>query len=185
MLEAIKDVGTEALGEVGVFPVGDILDEDRGVEVYKRPFYAGPSVCSKIYWGEGPVGTVALANHWNSPPSTGVGIEPVGLLACIGVFYLYQIGSIHGVPTSIYVVRENGAFVAPLRKVLDGSRPHADIVAAVFRVVGVVRTNDVGTQLTWVVGVFKHTGFAIGNMLPEGEVRVLGLPKEGAERQDG
>jgi hypothetical protein len=41
-----------------------------------------------------------------------------------------------------------------------------------------VRADDIGAQLTGVVGILEYTGLTIGYMLPQREVRVLGTDTE-------
>ena len=175
MLESVEHIGAEALVIVGVFLVGHRLDEHRWVEVDERALHAACAILGEVHRSERTIGAVALANHWSATPSAAVRIEPVGLLACLAVGGHHQVGGIHRVPLSVDEPREYGAFVAPLREVLDGCRPHTDVVAAVLRVVCVVRADDVGTQLSRLVGVFKHAGLAVGQMFPQRQIGILCL----------
>ena len=183
VLEAVEHVGAEALVEVGVLLVGDVLDEHRGVEVDERAGQALGAVLGEVHGSEGAVGAVALTHHGDAAPAARVGIEPVGLLARLAVGGTHEVGGEHGVPLSVDEPREDRAFVAPLGEILDGCRPHADVGAAVGGVGHVVRADDVGTQLAGLVGVFKHAGLAVGQMLPQGQVGVLGAGHKGDERQ--
>ena len=175
MLETVEHIGAEALVVILVLLVGDVLDKHAGIEVDQRAGQTTASVLSQVDGRKRSVRTVALADCRHALPTTGVGIEVVGLLARSLVFHFHQIGGKHRIPLAVNVMREDRAFVAPLGEILDGSRPHADVAAAIGRIVGVVRADDVGAQLTWVVGVFEYAGFAIGQMLPEREIRVLSV----------
>ena len=173
MLETVEDIGTEAFVEVLVLLVRNVLDEDRGVEIDEGAFHATGTVAGEVDRREGTIRTVALADHCHTSPTTTVRIEPIRLLACRLVLHLNKVWSVHRVPTAIDEVREDGALVAPLREVLHRSRPHTDVVAAVFGIVCVVRANDVGTQLPWVVRVLEDTRLTVWEMLPQGEIGVL------------
>ena len=131
MAEAIEDVGTETLGIVRVFLVGDVLDKYRWVEVDERAIDACGAVGIEVDGSERSVGAVALAHHWHAAPSARVRIEPVGLLACGLVNGLDEVGSKHRVPLSVDEVGEDRAFVAPLCEVFYRCRPHADVGSAV------------------------------------------------------
>ena len=179
VLESVEHVGTIALLVVGVFLVGNVLDEHRGVEVDKRAFDTACTVGRQVHGREGAVGAFTLAHHGDAPPAPAVRIEPVGLLASLAVNGLHEVGGIHRVPLPVDKPGEDGAFVAPLTEVFDGCRPHTDVVAAVLVVVYVVRANQVGTQLPRIVRVFKHAGFAIGNMFPQRQIGVLSQHRRG------
>jgi hypothetical protein len=107
-----------------------------------------------------------------------VGIEVVGLFTGGLIFHLDEVGGIHRVPLSVDEPREDGAFVTPLGEILYGSRPHTDIGATIGGVIHIVRADDIGAQLTGVVGILEYTGLTIGYMLPQREVRVLGTDTE-------
>ena len=183
VLEAVEDVGAEALVVVLVLLVRDVFDEDAGVEVDERAIDAGTSVGRQVHGREGSVGAVALADRRHAAPPAAVGIEPVGFLPRRLVLDLHEVGGIHGVPLAINKMREDGTLVAPLRQVFDGCRPHADVGPAVGGIGDVVRADDVGTQLAGVVGVFEDAGFAVGQMLPQGEVGVLGVRAQHGQQQ--
>ena len=102
-----------------------------------------------------------------------MGIEPIGLLTRRLIDGLYQVWGKHRVPLAIDKPRKDGAFIAPLAEIFDGSGPHADVATAILGVVGVVRTDDIGTELPRLVRVLKHTGFAVGQVFPQREIRVL------------
>ena len=175
MLEAIVDISTIALAEVGVTLVGDGFDKHRGVEVDHRAWQTLRTVGSQVDGHKGAIGTVALANHRHALPTTAVRIEPIGLLARGLVHHLHQVGGKHRIPLAIDIVREDRTLVAPLRQVFHWSRPHPDVVTTILGKVGVVRANDIGSHLARMVRVFKHTGFAVGHMLPQRQIRVLSV----------
>ena len=100
-------------------------------------------------------------------------IEEIGLLACGLVFHLHEVRREHRVPLTINIPSEDRTFVAPLGEILDGGRPHTDITTAIGGIVGIVRTDDVGTQLTRIIGILKHTGLTVRHMFPQREIRVL------------
>ena len=173
VLETVEHVGAETLVEILVLLVRDVLDEYRRVEVDERAGQTLRAVLRQVHRHERTVGPVALTHHRHTAPSARVGIQPVGLLARSLVLHFHQVGGKHRVPLAIDEPRKDGTLVAPLAQVFHRSRPHADIGTAVGRICNVVRTDDVRTQLTGVVGVFKHAGLAVGQVLPQGQIRVL------------
>ena len=183
MLEAIEDVGTETDVVVLILLVSDILDEHRRVEVNQRAGHALTTVLCEVDGCERTVGAVTLANHRGAAPSTGMRIEIVSFFTCLLILHLYQVGSIHRVPLSIYIIGEDRTLVAPLAQILNGSRPHADIRTTIGGVVDIVRTNDIGTVLPGVIRIFKHTGFAIWHMLPQREIRILCPHRHNGKKQ--
>ena len=138
VLEAEERVSAESFLIVGVFLVVDGLDEYRGVEVDERAGNALAPVVGEVDGCEGPVGTTALADGSHAAPSARVGIEVVDAFACLAVVDLHEVGGEHRVPLAVDEPGEDGALVAPLAEVLDGCRPHADVVAAVAGVGDVV-----------------------------------------------
>ena len=185
MLETVEHIGTETFIEVLVLLVGDSLDEYGGIEINQGAWYTLAPVFCEVDGGKRTVGAIALTNHRHASPTTGVGIEVIGLLTCGLVFHFHQIGGKHRIPLAVNVMREDRAFVAPLAQILNGSRPHADIATAVSGVVGVVRANDIGSELARLVRILEHTGFAIRQMLPKGQIRVLRLNRKGCQQQKG
>ena len=173
MLESIEHIGTEALVVIGVFLVGDVLDEHRGVEVDERARKAPPAVFGEVDRCERSVGAVALTHHSHSSPPSGVRIEIICFLPRGAVSHLHEVGGIHGVPLSVDIVSEDGTLVAPLAQVLYRCRPETDVVAAIGGVVDIVRAHDVGPVLSGVVGVFENPGLTIGQMLPKRKVGIL------------
>ena len=174
VLETIEHVGAEAFVEVLVLLVRDVLDEYRRVEVDERAGQTLRAVLRQVHGHEWAVGSVALAYRCHAAPSARVGIQPIGLLACSLVLYFYQVWGKHCVPLAVYEPCEDGPLVAPLRQVLHGCRPHTDVGTAIGRVRQVVRTDNIRTQLTGVVGVFKHAGLTVGQVLPQRQIGVLG-----------
>jgi hypothetical protein len=102
-----------------------------------------------------------------------MGIEVVGFLTSRPILYLHEVGSKHGIPLTINIVGKDRALVAPLGKILDRGTPHANIGTTIGAIGDVVRTDDVGTILTRIIGVLKHTGLTIGEVFPQREVRIL------------
>ena len=100
-------------------------------------------------------------------------IEVIGLLTCGLILYFDKIRGKHRVPLTINIPSEDRTFVAPLGEILDGGRPHTDITTAIGGIVGIVRTDDVGTQFTGIIGILKHTGLTVRHMLPQREIRIL------------
>ena len=184
MLEAVEHIGTETDVIVLILLVGDVLDEHRRVEVDQRSGEALTTIFCEVYRSEGTIRTVALTHHWCATPATAVGIEPVGLLARSTVGGADKVGGIHRVPLSVDKPCEDRTFVTPLGEILYRCRPCADVRTAVGRVVYIVRADDVGAQLAGVVRILKHTGFAIGHMLPQREVRVLSVDSHCRTRQE-
>ena len=183
MLETVIGVGPEAAREIGILLVGHRLDEDRRVEVDDGAGQAAAAVRGGVDRGERAVGAVGLAHHRDAPAPAGVRIQVIGLLAGGLVTHLHEVGGVHRVPLAVHVPGEDGAFVAPLREVLDGRGPHPDVASAVGGVGDVVRADDVGAVFPGVVRVFEDAGFSVGEMLPEGDVGVLGRGREGGEQQ--
>ena len=183
VLEAVEHIGPEALVVVGVFLVRDVLHKDAGVEVDEGAINADTAVGCQVDRREGAVGAVALADRRHTAPSAAVGIEPIGFLARRLVLDFHEVGGIHGVPLAINEMREDGAFVAPLCEVLDGCRPHADVGTAVGGVGHVVRADDVSTQFSRVVRVFKDARFAVRKVFPKGEIRVLGVHNKNCQQR--
>ncbi len=89
-------------------------------------------------------------------------------------FHFHQIGGIHHIPLTIHLVGEDGTFISPPGEVLHRCRPHPDIGTAVTGKSQVMRADDVGAVFAWIVGVFKHAGFSVGQMLPQREIWVPG-----------
>jgi hypothetical protein len=100
-------------------------------------------------------------------------IEVVGFLTSRSVSHLHEVRGKHSIPLTINIVGKDRALVAPLGKILDRGTPHANIGTTIGAVGDVVRTDDVGTILTRIVRVLKHTGFTIGEMFPQRKVRIL------------
>ena len=99
---------------------------------------ASASVLCEVDGSEGTIGTVTLADHRYTLPTTGMRIEIVGLLASGLVLYFHEIRGKHRVPLSVDIMREDRTLVAPLCQVFDRCRPHADVTAAVGRIVRIV-----------------------------------------------
>jgi hypothetical protein len=57
-------------------------------------------------------------------------------------------------------------------QILYGSRPYHLVSTAVHCDQVVVRTIDINTLLTWIIGILKHVGLTVGNMFPEWEIGV-------------
>ena len=173
MLETVEDVGTEALVEVGILLVGDILDEYGGIKVDERARHTLTTVFREVDGCEGTIGTVALTDHRHTAPATGVWIEIIGLLARGLVLYLHQIRGEHRVPLAVDIPSEDRTFVAPLGEIFDGCRPHTDITTTIGGIVRVVRSDDISTELARLIRILEDTGFTVGHMLPQREIRIL------------
>ena len=173
MLEAVEDICTEAFVVVLVLLIGDILDENRGIEVDERARHTLTTVFREVDRRERTIRTIALADHRHTTPTTGVGIEVIGLLACDLILHFDEVWREHRVPLTVDIPSEDRTFVAPLGKIFDGGRPHTDITTAIGGIVGIVRTDDVGAQFTGIIGILKHTGLTVRHMFPQREIRVL------------
>ncbi len=46
---------------------------------------------------------------------------------------------------------------------------------------GVVRADDIGTQLAGIVGILEHAGFTVGQMFPQRQVGILGIHRQRRE----
>ena len=173
MLETIEDVSTITNVVIRVFLVVNFLNEHRWVEVDERARHTLRTVLSQVDRSERSIWTVALADHRHAAPTTTVWIEPISLLTRHTVNSFHQVRSKHRVPLTTDEPLENGTLVAPLRQVLNGCRPHTDVGTAVGSVSHIVRTNDVSAELTRLVRVLKHTRFAVRQMFPKRQIRIL------------
>ena len=72
----------------------------------------------------------------------------------------------------VFVHHEDGAVEAPMIQILYRSRPYHLVATAVHRYQVVVRTIDIHALLAGLVRILKHVGFAVGDMLPEGQIGV-------------
>ena len=183
MTETIEDVCTETAGIVGVLLICDVLNKHRGVEVNERTIDTSCAIGIEVDWSERPVGTVTLAHHCHSAPSTRVGIEPIGLLTCCLVLHFHEVGSEHGVPLTINVMTEHGSLVAPVGEVLNWCRPYTDVITAILCKFYIMRANDIGTQLAGIIGILEHARLSIWQMLPKREIGVLGCSQSSNHRQ--
>ena len=187
VLETVIDIGAEADAVVRILLVRDGLDEDGGVEVDEGAGQDAAAVLGDIDRDERAVGAVGLAHGGDASAPAGVRVQVIGLLSRGTVTNLHEVRSVHRVPLAVHEPREEDALVPPLAQVLHRGRPHADVAAAVRRIGEVVRADDVRAVLSRLVGIFEHTGFSVGKVLPERQIRVLG-PQErndGEGRQEG
>ena len=187
MLEAIIDIGAEADAVIRILPVRDGLDEDGRVEVDEGAGQDAAAVLGDIDRDERTIRTIRLAHGGDPAAPAGMRIQVISLLARDAVTHLHEIRSIHGIPLAIHEPGEEDTLVPPLAQVLHRGRPHADVAAAVGGVGEVVRADDVGAVFSRLVGIFENAGLAVGKVLPERQIRVLG-PQErsdGEGRQEG
>ena len=173
MLEAVEDICTEAFIVVGILLIGDFLDENGRIEVDERARHTLTTVFREVDRREGAIRTIALADHRHTTPTTRMGIEVIGLLTCGLILHFDEVWGEHRIPLTVYIPSKDRTFVAPLGEILNGSRPHADITTAIGGIVRIVRADDIGTQLTGIVGILKHTRLTIRHMLPQREIRIL------------
>ena len=89
MLETVEHVCTITFVEIGVFLIGDILDEDRGVEIYQRTRDALRTIGFKIDGCERTIRTVALTYRCHTLPTSGMGIEIIGFLSRYLIFHFH------------------------------------------------------------------------------------------------
>ena len=103
-----------------------------------------------------------------------MGIEPIGLLASGLVLHLNKVGSEHGVPLAINVMTEHRSLVAPVGEVFHGCRPDTDVITTILSEFHIMRTNDIGAHLAGIIGILEHARLAVGQVLPQREIGVLG-----------
>ena len=181
VLETVINIGAEADAVVLVFLVRDGLDEDGRVEVDEGAGQDTAAVLGDIDRDERAVGAVGLTDGGNTPAPAGVRVQVIGLLSCDAVTDLHQVRSIHGVPLAVHEPGEKDSLVPPLAQVLHRRGPHADVAAAVGRVSEVMGADDVRAVLSRLVGIFENTGFTVGKVLPERQVRVLSPDRGGGQ----
>ena len=156
------------------------VGEDAWVEV-KDAFGAGGVILAPVAHLERPVGAVRLRHHRLAAACLVVRIEVVGLPSIL-VHHLVDIGGKQHVALAIGAKQlavgvllrfEDHPVVAPVAQVIDRSRPHDLIQAAVHGHQVVVRPVDIDAVLSRIVGIFKYVRFAVGDELPQRQVRVL------------
>ena len=184
MLESVEDIGAETLVVVFIFLVGDVLHEYGGVEIDDGAWHTLRAVGGEVHRGEGTIGAVASADHCHTLPSAGMGVEPICLLTRHTVFHFHQVWGKHCIPLTVDVIGEDGPFITPLTQILHRSRPHTDVGSAILREGHIVGTDDVGTKLPGIVGIFKNAGFTIGHMFPKREVGILCRNRQTAEQSE-
>ena len=173
MLEAVVDVGPVADAVVRILAVRDGLDEDGGVEVDEGARQDAAAVLGDVDRLERPVRTVGLAHGGDPAATAGVRVQVIRLLSRRAVSHLHEVGRVHRVPLAVHEPGEEDALVAPLAQVLHRGRPHADVAAAVGGIGEVVRADDVRPVLPGLVGILENAGLAVGEMLPQRQIRVL------------
>ena len=124
MLESPVAVCSESCVVIWILWVSDILDVYGRIEVEDATRQLLCSVSIEIDGDERTIRSLAFADHSHTLVSSGVRIEIV-IFCSIFSFYLYQIGSKHGVPLIVDVIGKNGTFVSPLGEVFCWGRPHA------------------------------------------------------------
>ncbi len=171
--ETIVYVCAETAVVVLVALVGNILDKYRRIEINQRSGNTLSAVVGEVDRSKRTVGTVAAAYHSHTPPSSGVGIQPIGFLTGLAILYLDKVGGVHSIPLSVDKPREYRALVTPLAEIFHGGRPHAYVVAAITRISYVMRPDYISTVFTGIIGVLKHTGLSVGKVFPQREIGIL------------
>ena len=129
---------------------------------------------------EGTVGAVALCHHAIASPFLIVRVEIIRLRAvCIlhhrhvgCIQYIRLPFGIDGFAFPVLVHTQDFAVISPAVEAIDRCRPHHLLTSAVASNHAVVRAVDIDTVLSGLVGVFKHIGLSIGDMLPQRQVGV-------------
>ena len=79
---------------------------------------------------------------------------------------------VEGLSIRILVDNKDYAIIAPMVQIVDRCRPNHLIASTILSLQIVVRTIDIHAIFSWVVGVFKHIGLAIGDVFPQGQVGI-------------
>ena len=116
------------------------------------------------------VGTVAHAHHRGMHQC--VRIEIVFPRALCIVVNLHQVRRIHRAPPSVLAIRKNGAFIPPGGQVLHRCGPFTIVLSAIAFDTRIVRTRHIDTVMTRIVRILEYTRFPVGNMFPQGQVRI-------------
>ena len=169
-----------------------VVDEGGGVEAQHAH---GPLriLGVPVAHGKGAVRPVRVGNHRIAPGSLGVGVQVIGLLAVRGDLF-HDIGCVEDVPLAVGVEGiavgvqaglEDHTVVAPVQQVVHRGGPDHLVAAAVRRDLDVVRAVDIDAVLSRVVGILKHVGFAVGDVFPEGKIRIGGTCGNPGAQQSG
>ena len=156
-----------------------VVDKHGRVETIDTRYLIGVVVLPVAYL-EGTVRTVALGNQTVTVASLVVGEEPVGLLACRvgghrhirGIEHIGRLDRVKSLALGILVNHKDRSVEAPIGQVLYGGRPHHLVATTVHRDQVVVRTIDIHTLLARIIGIVKHIGLSVGDMLPEGKIGI-------------
>ena len=124
--------------------------------------------------------TIALCYQTIAIASLVVGEKVICLLAITVGYQCYirsiqHIGSLSRVEwlaLGILVYHKDYSIVAPVVQILDRSRPNYLVATAICSLQVVVRTIYIYALLAWVVRIIEHIRFAVGYMLPQGQIWV-------------